>query len=122
MVNMGLEAATTTVFRVMQASLQGRPVCGRSPGPCMLGARPPGNHVRSCRDIVVPDDAVWKKLQQSFFSFVSQVGRQAFPWEGVVGRCLFRVGLEWGLVSKWHRSPPCTTQCRRSIPGHAETT
>ncbi len=64
---------------------------------------PPGNRVRSYLDVVAPDDAAWTEIRQNFIQFVSHVQRQPLPWEGVVGRCLFRFGLERSLAPQWQR-------------------
>jgi hypothetical protein len=62
---------------------------------------PPGNRVRSYLDVVAPDSAPWAEIRQSFLTFVTQVQRRPFPWVGVAGRCLFRIGLDLGLASRW---------------------
>lgn len=62
-----------------------------------------GNRVRSYLDIVTPDAASWTEIRQSFMTFISESQRQPFPWRAVVGRTLFRVGLEFSLVNHWQR-------------------
>jgi hypothetical protein len=62
---------------------------------------PPGNRVRSYLDVVAPDSAPWAEIRQSFLTFVTQVQRRPFPWVGVAGRCLFRIGLDLGLAGRW---------------------
>jgi hypothetical protein len=63
---------------------------------------PPGNRVRSYLDVVAPDETPWSEIHESFIAFASQAQQQAFPWVGVVGRCLFRINLELGLAQQWH--------------------
>lgn len=62
-----------------------------------------GNRVRSYLDIVIPDEAPWTEIRQSFMTFISESRRQPFPWQAVVGRTLFRIGIESSLVNQWHR-------------------
>jgi hypothetical protein len=64
---------------------------------------PPGNRVKSYLDVVAPDDAARAEIRQSFITFVSQVQREPLPWEGVVGRCLFRFGIERSLAPHWRQ-------------------
>lgn len=61
-----------------------------------------GNRVRSYLDIVTPDEATWTEIRQAFSTFVSGNQRRPFPWEAVVGRTLFRIGMESSLVNRWH--------------------
>jgi hypothetical protein len=68
-----------------------------------LTVEPPGNRVRGYLDIVAPDDATWHEIDRGFHSFTSAARRGAFPWEGVVGRCLFRIGFDAGLARTWRR-------------------
>lgn len=64
---------------------------------------PPGNSVRSYLDIIAPDDITWHEIYQAFFTFISNVQRRPLPWIEDVGRCSFRVGIEFGLVNSWQR-------------------
>jgi hypothetical protein len=68
-----------------------------------ISVPPPGNRVRSYLDVVAPDSAPWAEIRQSFLTFVTQVQRRPLPWVGVVGRCLFRIGLEGGLAADWQQ-------------------
>ena len=67
----------------------------------MIAVEPPGNRVRSYLDVVAPDDADWTEIRQGFIQFVSCAQRNPLPWTAVVGRCLFRCGLERSLVPTW---------------------
>jgi len=62
-----------------------------------------GNRVRAFLDVVAPDEATWTEIRQSFVTFVSATQLQPFPRKGIVGRCLFRIGLDFGLAAHWHR-------------------
>jgi hypothetical protein len=64
---------------------------------------PPGNAVRSYLDVVAPDEVFWPEIRPAFFAFVGQAQRQPFPWQGVFGRCYFRVGMDSGLANAWRR-------------------
>lgn len=68
-----------------------------------IAVPPPGNRVRGYLDIVAPDDTPAGEIRQSLVMFLSRVQRAPLPWEGVVGRCLFRVGLEQALAGQWRR-------------------
>ena len=63
----------------------------------------PGTESAATSNVVAPDSAPWAEIRQSFLTFVTQVQRQPLPWVGVVGRCLFRIGLEGGLAEDWQR-------------------
>ena len=69
----------------------------------IIEVSPPGNEVLSYLDIVAPDDAPRSELRQGFITFVSEYQLQRQPWEAVVGRCFFRLGLVRGLVNQWRR-------------------
>jgi hypothetical protein len=60
-----------------------------------------GNSVRSYLDIIMPDEVTWGEARTSFITFLSEAQRRDFPWEGVSGRCTFRVGLERILAANW---------------------
>lgn len=62
---------------------------------------PPGNLVRSYVDVVAPDETWWPEIRPAFMTFLGEVQRQAFPWVGVIGRCLFRVGMDAGTAPRW---------------------
>jgi hypothetical protein len=62
---------------------------------------PGGNRVRSYLDIICPDDTSWHEIRQSFVTFVSEFQLRPLPWEGVIGRCLFRVGMDFGIARQW---------------------
>jgi hypothetical protein len=64
---------------------------------------PPGNRVRSYLDVVAPDETPWTEIRPAFMAFVSDAQRRPFPWVGIVGRCLFRLGMERGLAQRWQR-------------------
>jgi hypothetical protein len=62
---------------------------------------PGGNRVRSYLDIIMPDEVMWAEARRSFITFLSKAQGSDFPWEGVSGRCTFRVGLEQRLAANW---------------------
>lgn len=64
---------------------------------------PPGNRVRSFLDIVIPDEAKWEEVRVGLMDFVGRSQRSPMPWSGHSGRCFFRVGMDLGLTSQWHR-------------------
>lgn len=68
-----------------------------------IAVPPPGNRVRSYLDMVAPDDAPWAEIRQSFLAFVTQTQQQQLPWVGVVGRCLFRIGMDLAAANRWQR-------------------
>jgi hypothetical protein len=68
-----------------------------------IAVPPPGNRVRSYLDVVAPDEAPWAEVRQSFIRFMAEAQRESFPWKGVEGCCLFRIGLEVGLAAEWRR-------------------
>lgn len=65
---------------------------------------PPGNRVRSYLDVVAPDETPWAEVRQSFIRFLAEAQREPFPWTGVDGRCLFRIGLDAGLAAQDRKS------------------
>ena len=67
----------------------------------IINLPPPGNVVRSYLDIIAPDEVFWPEIRPAFFAFVSQAQLQPFPWQGVFGRCSFRVGMDFSLVNVW---------------------
>jgi hypothetical protein len=67
----------------------------------ILNVPPPGNTVRSYLDVVAPDEVSWPEIRPAFYAFVGQAQRQSFPWQGVFGRCSFRVGMDLGLANVW---------------------
>ncbi len=62
---------------------------------------PPGNRVRSYLDIVSPDETPAAEVRSSLLRFLSEAQGRPLPWEGVVGRCLFRLGVEADLAPDW---------------------
>lgn len=62
---------------------------------------PPGNRVRSYLDIAVPVTASPDEVSEAMTAFLSARQGQAFPWEGVEGRCAFRLGMEQALATMW---------------------
>jgi hypothetical protein len=53
--------------------------------------------------VVAPDEVFWPEIRPAFFAFVGQAQRQPFPWQGIFGRCYFRVGMDLGLANAWRR-------------------
>jgi hypothetical protein len=63
---------------------------------------PPGNQVRAYLDIVAPDEKPPSEVQSAFVTFVSEAQHSTtMPWIGVVGRCLFRVGMDFAVAQQW---------------------
>lgn len=62
---------------------------------------PPNNTVRSYLDVVAPDDVFWPEIRPAFFAFVGQAQLSSFPWQGVFGRCFFRVGMDREMAKLW---------------------
>ena len=62
-----------------------------------------GNHVRSFLDIVGPDEMFWPTIKSFFIQFVTTMRLTPFPWRGIVGPCLFRVGMELPLARSWRK-------------------
>jgi hypothetical protein len=81
--------------------------------------RPGGNHVRSYLDIMMPDEVPWTEVRASFVAFLSEAQRRDFPWEGVIGRCTFRVGLELDLASTWQHEVALLLQAAQGVHGQA---
>jgi hypothetical protein len=66
-----------------------------------VNIEPPGNRVRSYLDITCPDGATWQELRQNFQTFVGMSQLRHLPWSGVVGRCLFTIGMDAGTARTW---------------------
>ncbi len=62
---------------------------------------PGGNRVRSYLDVVAPDETRWTDIRQGFVAFIGELQRSPLPWQGVRGRCLFRLGMEFALAQRW---------------------
>ena len=62
---------------------------------------PPGNRVRSYLDIVTSDDTGVRELRQGFVTFVSEARPAPLPWQNIVGRSVFRIGMDTGLMNAW---------------------
>jgi hypothetical protein len=77
--------------------------------------QPPGNRVRSYVDIVAPDETPWTEVRPAFVAFVTKAQASPLPWEGVVGRCYFRVGLEQALVAAWQSEFAKLFQAAQSV-------
>jgi hypothetical protein len=67
----------------------------------IINVPPPGNAVRSYLDIIAPDEVFWPEIRPAFFAFVSHAQGQPLPWQGVFGRCSFRVAMDFGLANVW---------------------
>jgi hypothetical protein len=52
---------------------------------------------------VAPDETPWTEIRPAFTTFVSEAQAGDLPWNGVVGRCLFRVGMDAALAVQWRR-------------------
>ena len=66
-----------------------------------IAVPPPGNRVRSYLDIVAPDETPWTEIRPAFVAFVSEAQAAPMPWTGVVGRCVFRAGMDAALAVGW---------------------
>ena len=62
---------------------------------------PPGNRVRAYLDIAAPDGTGWDEVQRGLVAFVATTQGEALPWEGIHGRCFFKLELERDLASDW---------------------
>lgn len=62
---------------------------------------PPGNRIRSYLDLAAPDETSWPEIRPAFIAFVSEAQRRPFPWEGIFGRCFFRLGMDRALAQQW---------------------
>lgn len=62
---------------------------------------PPGNRVRGYLDIVAPDGTPWSEIRQNLAAFVADAKGDHMPWEGIRGRCFFKIEIERGLASGW---------------------
>lgn len=86
---------------------QGLPPLGipdQNPGELVaqqISVPPPGNVVRSYLDVIAPDEVLWPEIRPAFMAFVGQAQLQTFPWQGVFGRCYFRVGMDRELSDSW---------------------
>src|SRR5687768_3322011 len=58
-----------------------------------ISVPPPGNRVQSYLDITAPDVAEWEEIQRSLVAFLGQSKPRHFPYEGVSGRCAFRLSM-----------------------------
>ena len=68
-----------------------------------ISVRPPGNRVRSCLDIVAPDETRWEEVRTGLIGFIGVRQRSEFPWVGQFGKCFFRVGMDFGIAREWQR-------------------
>ena len=64
---------------------------------------PPGNRVRSFLDVVAPDETTEHEIRRAVGIFLERSHAAPLPWEGVVGRCLFRIGMESELAAAWRQ-------------------
>jgi len=78
-----------------------------------------GNRVRSYLDIIMPDEVPWGEARTSFITFLSEAQGRDFPWEGVSGRCTFRVGLEIGLAVSWQHEIALLLRAAEAVHGRA---
>ncbi|MBM4394450.1 MAG: hypothetical protein FJ087_02020 [Deltaproteobacteria bacterium] len=76
---------------------------------------PPGNRVRAYLDISAPDDADWTEIQHSLVAFVAATEGDSLPWEGIHGRCFFRVELEHDLAADWRRALGSLIEAARRV-------
>lgn len=105
----GLEGVNAFLYSHGPYTWNGLPPAGipdQDPGVLInahISVPPPGNRVRSYLDVVAPDDTQASEIRQSFITFVSQVQLQPFSWVGLVGRCMFRIGMDQSLTNQWRR-------------------
>ncbi|MSP62528.1 MAG: hypothetical protein EXR72_19790 [Myxococcales bacterium] len=52
-------------------------------------------------DLIWEDGTEWAESRRDFITFAAGAQQQPLPWEGVVGRCLFRMGFDRGIASGW---------------------
>lgn len=99
--------ASTRIFYVHGAYVWDDPPPGipdANPGELMnqfTPIPPGGNRVRSYLDVVAPDETRWADIRQGFVAFIGESQRSPLPWQGVRGRCLFRLGMELALAQRW---------------------
>ena len=62
---------------------------------------PPGNRVRGYLDVAAPDETGWAEIQQNLVAFVATLQGEPLPWEGIHGRCFFKIELDQDLASNW---------------------
>ena len=63
---------------------------------------PGGNRVRAFLDVVAPDNVFWEEIRLNYIGFISATQLQPFPRSSIVGRFLFRVGMDRDLARHWH--------------------
>lgn len=85
----------------------------------LLEVPPGGNRVRSYLDIIMPDEVMWGEARRSFITFLSEAQGSDFPWEGVSGRCTFRVGLEQRLAANWQHEIAQLLRAAEAVHGRA---
>jgi len=64
---------------------------------------PPGNRVRAYLDVAAPDGTPWPEVQQNLVAFVADIQSEQLPWEGIRGRCYFRIEFGHDLASSWQQ-------------------
>jgi hypothetical protein len=64
--------------------------------------QPGGNRIRSYLDIVAPDLVAWDEIEHSLIVFISRARLHALPWRGLIGQCVFRIGMEGALAPQWN--------------------
>ncbi len=62
---------------------------------------PPGNRVRGYLDVAAPDETGWDEIRQNLVSFVATLQGESLPWEGIHGRCFFKLEFDHDLASNW---------------------
>jgi len=62
-----------------------------------------GNEVRSFLDIVAPNEMWWSDIRQALMQLIGAMQHQPLPWQGVVGACRFRIGMDLLLARTWQQ-------------------
>jgi hypothetical protein len=61
------------------------------------------NEVRSFLDIVAPDNMWWSEIRTALMQFIGTMQSHPLPWQGIVGLCRFRVGMNFSLMRTWQQ-------------------
>jgi hypothetical protein len=90
----------------------------RDPGTLVLERvelEPEGNRVRSYLDVVAPDGTSFEEIRPALIAFVSRAQAFPMPWEGVVGRCSFRIAMDDDTASEWERELATLIEAIRAV-------
>jgi hypothetical protein len=66
-----------------------------------IAVPPGGNLVRSYLDVVAPDETSTWEILGAVQQFIVVMRGRHLPWNGTIGRCTIRFGIDLGLEPAW---------------------